>query len=272
MNANKFLIIAGCLIIGATFGCSQKTKKEQTQSLLVEEPTEEASDPVAIVYSDTIPLLKKKAKLVDADMTAAKLCGLYGQVKTVEYGDGKKWEFKKSGEYLYPEKLNKSDAKFYTGFKKFIYSIQPRNPDDDFWDENTGGRRVKELVYISETGEEDIGIYGQYLFDYYGRIDRFLDGADSCDFLYTYKSADAFPSSYKYDIDDVSEHLEDDAVYLAYSKDEYEYLKVDEHSNWLERKVTTTHVYQHKDRQPHHTKKAEPFIETRKITYYDNEE
>ena len=114
--------------------------------------------------------------------------------------------------------------------------------------------------------ESDMEGSVEYLFD---EQDRIIERKSQVRMIYltetfTYTGVNLLPDSKSvHDYDETGDYL---------TTDRYEYLEVDEHGNWLKRKVTRTNqVKEYKENGESFSTKTEPErIETQSLEYFNN--
>jgi hypothetical protein len=196
-----------------------------------------------------IQQLKPVDKLTPADMTWAKINGLYGKVKTVTT-DNSVVEYSEAG-----EPANES----WTGKNRYTLK-QDNGETEKFTVTYNNNSRHDKIVGTNDDGDCE-GCH-EHEFDNYGRIVKnyYSMGYERDQLTYTYNNADALPSSYYWEIGDER---------VAWV---YEYLAIDSHGNWTERKtteVTYTHFWENDKEVLTEKSRKKPVIEKRTITYYE---
>jgi hypothetical protein len=193
--------------------------------------------------------LKPLEKLTPADMTMAKINGLYGKVKTVT-SDNSVVEYNEAGELSITN---------WKGTNR--YTVTEEGKTRKFTVKYDGNSRLDQISGVTGNCVD----CREYIFDNYGRIvNCYYHLYCMTDAItYNYNGADALPSSYDFVL---YEDIEKTTSY-------YEYPTIDEHGNWTERETTVVtyeiswdtgeETFKEKDRD------EKPFVEKRTITYYE---
>ena len=191
-------------------------------------------------------------------LSARKGLGLYGSVSSVTDSEGQTIFFNLVGN---------------------IMSIQGQNGYSEVYRYNDGGTEYSRNDWGSYTiiysdhkrsdmskNESDMEGSVEYLFD---EQDRIIERKSQVRMIYltetfTYTGANLLPDSKSvHDYDETGDYL---------TTDRYEYLEVDEHGNWLKRKVIRTNqMKEYKENGESFSIKTEPErIETQSLKYFNN--
>jgi hypothetical protein len=264
MGTKKVLIYASCLLFSGIilFSCNDKTSKQQNVSALNDTLSATKADTTLLVQDtlpqSIIPQLEQKEKLTLADMTDARIAGLFGKVKKVVTcnirtdADGAVSKdtfisrFTQSGEQI-GSQYRYIDSKHYatagvtfSDVDSVIYAI--------LFEQNSKGSIRKEVA-----ANLDENVEHSYIFDKYGRLtlvdyDPDYSSEGWFNTIYEYTGNDAFPTNRYNSSDGYGER--------------YNYLEADSCGNWTKR--TVTHLLYPSGE----IRNDFSYTQTRTITYY----